>query len=91
MCTGLVDIHLQIPAIPRPLDISKIHRTVSVVLKDGQRTNCRGGADVDALLQHVNTNGTLGNFFNNSYLEAAPREYSEINLSIAKESCENLR
>lgn len=90
MCTGLVDIH-EIPAIPRPNDASDIHRSVRITLKNGQVVSCRGGADVAEIIQFFSANGTIGSYFCDSYLEAAPRQYREIDLSIAKESCENMR
>lgn len=90
MCTGLIDIHDNINSIQRP-NTEQIHRSVNVILKNGTHKQVRGGADVGQVLQHFKDNGTVGGYFNDSYLEGARPEYRRIDLSIAKKSCENLR
>jgi hypothetical protein len=91
MCTAMVDIHTNIEAIPRPQDTLTIHRNVRVQLKNGTFADSRGGIDVNEMLTFFGRNGSLADYFSASYLEESPRKYKELDLSIAKKSCENLR
>jgi len=90
MCTGLADIHDHIPSLQRPT-VLPVHREIHVLMKNGNRAFCRGGVSIEDILEYFTNNGAVSSYYLNSYLEAAPREYTELDLSIAKKSCDNLR
>ena len=46
MCTALLDVQDQIPAVPKPQNTTKLHRIVPVTMKNGTVRQCRGGIDV---------------------------------------------
>lgn len=89
MCTSMVDIQENIGGIPRAQDTDSIHRNVQVQLKDGSQANSRGGVDVNELMTFFED--TLAEYFSSSFLQVCPPAYKEFDMSVAKESCRNLR
>lgn len=91
MCTAMVDIPQNNAGIVRPQDYNAIHRNVQVKLKNGNYANSRGGIDVNSFLRFFHVRGTTAEYFTLSFLQACPPRYKELDMSIAKESCINLR
>jgi len=88
MCTTMIDVQEKIEAIPRT---DSIHRNVRVAMKNGVFADCRGGVNVHDLMLFFERNGSFFKYFFSSYLEHCPIQYRCLDLSVARESCENLR
>lgn len=86
---GLLDVQETMPAVSTPSDLTKLHRRVPVTMKSGVVKQCRGGADVQSVLQYFDF--TLREFFASSYLGTLPIEHRRVDMSNMRQSCENLR
>ncbi|KAJ7321789.1 hypothetical protein OS493_033897 [Desmophyllum pertusum] len=89
MCTGLLDVQEKMPAVSTPSDLTKLHRRVLVTMKNGAVKQCRGGADIQSVLEYFDS--TLREFFVSSYLGTLSAEHRRVDMSNVKQSCENLR
>ena len=89
MCTALLDVQDQIPAVPKPQSNTKLHRIVPVTMKNGTVRQCRGGIDVASVLQHFSE--ALNQFFFSSYLSSLPQGHRTLDMTNMQQSCENLR
>lgn len=89
MCTGIVDIHEKIEAVPLRGDMTKNHRNVQVTMKDGSVRQCRGGIDIQHLLGYVTVK--MSTYYSSSFLDQLPREFKEFNLANAQKSFKELR
>ena len=89
ICTGLLDIQEQLCAVKRPRCASDLYRTVPVTMKNGLVRLCRGGINVQSILQHFSL--ALSEFFVSSYLSSLPPGHKTLDITNVKQSCENLR
>ena len=89
MCTALLDVQDQIPAVPKRQNTTKLHRIVPVTMKNGTVRQCRGGIDVAPVLQHFSE--ALNRFFFSSYLSSLPQGHRTLDMTNMQQSCENLR
>ena len=88
MCTALLDVQDQIPAVPKPPNTTKLHRIVPVTMKNGTVRQCRGGIDVAPVPQHFSE--ALNRFFFSSYLSSLPQGHKTLDMTNRQQSCENL-
>jgi len=89
MCTALVDIHQSLPVLTRPTEVQDLYRIVDVNKKNGTAKQCRGGIDVTDVLNHFST--SISQLFELSYMATLTPEHRTLNMTDAKQNCENLR
>lgn len=89
MCTGIMDVQQSVSALPRPPTVQDLHRIVPVIGKNGAVKQCRGGIDVKDILNKFSM--SISQFFELSYMATLSPEHRTLNMTDARESCENLR
>lgn len=89
MCTGIVDIHETIQAVPLGGDMTKNHRNVQVTMKDGSVRQCRGGIDIQHLLGYVTVK--MSPYYTGSFLDQLPGAFKDFKLENAQKSFKELR
>lgn len=89
MCTALIDVQQSVSALPRPPAVQDLHRTVPVTIKNGTVKQCRGGIDVADVVTHFSR--SICQFFESSYMSTLSPEHRNLDMTDARESCENLR
>ena len=89
MCTALLDLHQSLPALPRPMEVQDLHRIVQVIQKNGTVAQCRGGIDVKDVLDQFST--SISQYFELSYLATLSPAHRTLDMTDAKENCDNLR